>query len=56
MFSGSEKVIVMAALTRETEAVKRFIKGAPANLREAAEQDLIALGKVVDKVRLTKAV
>lgn len=54
MFSAAEKAIVMAALTRETEAIKRFIKGANGAMKEAGEQDLIAVGKVVDKVRVLK--
>lgn len=56
MFSIAEKVIVMAALTRETEAIKRFIVKASASMKVAAEEDLIAIGKVTDKVRLSKTV
>lgn len=56
MFTVIEKKIVQAALTREAEAIKRFIAKAQGNMKEAAEQDLVALGKVQDKVSSTKPV
>lgn len=56
MFNSEEKSIVLASLTREMEAVERFIKKASGHMKESAEKDLAVVGKVADKVRASPVV
>lgn len=54
MFTVAEKKLVEAALVREIAAIERFVRKSVGAMKEAAEVDMVNVGKVLDKVRASK--